>query len=143
MSQEFENELEESGSTFTTKAPKAVNGDSKRGILPGTKPEGWEITLPNPVFSLNLDELAAKMGPEKLLAMAKAMWVIKAQAAIRAMAEAGISDEEISIKMQSWNPGDRLTEKLSPEQAILKNFGNMTPEQKARVMASLEQIASS
>lgn len=125
------------GMTITTRAPKAEKGDPEKGIQP-TKPEGWSITLPDPTAGLSLDELIAKYGEEKIKELAVAQFIVKFQAAIRTMAQQGRDDAEIAQVMAEWKPGDKIAEeKLTAEQKILKNFGNMTPEQKAELMAKL------
>lgn len=130
-------QAEVEGATITTKAPKAEKGDPEKGKMP-TKPEGWSMTLPDPTAGLSLEELIEKYGEEKIKELAVAQFVVKFQAAIRTMAENGRADEDIAQTMSTWKPGDKISEeKLTTEQKILKNFGNMTPEQRAELMAKL------
>lgn len=117
------------GQTITTTAPKAVEE--------GKKPEGWSITLPDPFIVDSLEELAQKYGPEQVLASAQQQLRVKMQAAIRAMAVAGRSDEEIQAVMESWRPGDKLGLGGDPLAAAMKNFGNMSPEQREQFMQML------
>lgn len=118
------------GATITTRAPKAEES--------GKKPEGWNITLADP-FTGELDELAEKYGKEVVAAAAAAQLRVRFQSAVRSLAEAGKSDEDITATMASWKPGDKLGLGGDPQATILKNFGNMTPEQRA---ALLEQLAA-
>lgn len=127
MSQNEETQMQ----SITTSAPKAVEK--------GSKPEGWSITIPDPFVAESLDDLAAKYGAEVVLNAAQQQLRVKAQAAIRAMAEAGKSDEEITSTMETWKPGDRLGLGGNPMEIVLKNFGSMTPEQRAVIM---ERLAS-
>lgn len=119
------------GQTITTRAPKASSA--------GKKPEDWAITLPDP-FLGDLDTLTAKYGSEVITAAAQQQLRIRFQAAVRALAEAGKSDEEITATMASWKPGDRLGLGGDPKATILKNFGNMTPEQKAELIRQLSEM---
>ena len=136
MSQtELENGNGMEGATITTRAPKAEKSEKK--------PENWSITLPDPTAGLTLEEMANKFGEEKVNELAKANFIIRFQSAIRSMAEAGKSDEEIAATMQSWKPGDKVLDGTKdPEQSILKNFGNMTPEQRAELMAKLSAMSA-
>lgn len=119
------------GQTITTRSPKAVES--------GKKPEGWSISLPDP-FLGSLEELAEKYGPEVVAESARAQLRVKFQAAVRALAEAGKGDEEISGTMSSWKPGDRLGLGGDPQAVILKNFGNMTAEQRAALIEQLSKM---
>lgn len=128
------------GQTITTRAPKAEKGDPSKGKMP-TKPEGWVITLPDPFSGLTLEELCAKYGEDKIRELAVAQAIVKFQGAIRTMAEQGRPDEEIAEVMSGWKPGDKVGEgRMSPEQQIVKNFGNMTPEQRAELIAKLSAM---
>lgn len=121
------------GQTITTRAPKAIDS--------GKKPEGWSISLADP-FLGSLEELIDKYSVEVITEAARQQLRIKYQAAVRQLAEAGKSDEEISGTMANWKPGDRLGLGGDPQAVILKNFGNMTPEQKASLMKQLMDMAS-
>lgn len=123
--------VETEGQTITTRSPKAVES--------GKKPEGWSISLPDP-FLGSLEELAEKYGPEVVAESARAQLRVKFQAAVRSLAEAGKADEEISSTMSSWKPGDKLGIGGDPQAVILKNFGNMTPEQRAALIEQLSQM---
>lgn len=123
--------VETEGQTITTRSPKAVES--------GKKPEGWSISLPDP-FLGSLEELAEKYGPEVVAESARAQLRVKFQAAVRSLAEAGKADEEISSTMSSWKPGDKLGLGGDPQAVILKNFGNMTPEQRAALIEQLSQM---
>lgn len=127
-----ENEvIETEGQTITTKAPKAVEK--------GKKPEGWTITLADP-FLGDFEELSNKYGAEVVVEAARAQLRVKFQSAVRSLAEAGKSDEEISSTMASWKPGDKLGLGGDPQALILKNFGNMSPEQRAALIAQLSAM---
>lgn len=128
MSQATEN-IE--GQTITTRSPKAVES--------GKKPEDWSISLPDP-FLGSLDELSEKYTPEVIAECARAQLRVKFQAAVRSLAEAGKPDEEISSTMSSWKPGDKLGIGGDPQAIIMKNFGNMTPEQRAQLIAQLSAM---
>lgn len=129
MSQQNEN-ME--GQTITTSAPKAVAN--------GKKPEGWSLTIADPFVAETLDELAEKYGQEVILTAAQQQLRVKAQSAIRAMAEAGKPDEEIIATMQTWKPGDKLGLGGDPMAVVMKNFGNMSPEQRQMLMEQLAAI---
>lgn len=132
MARQIETEVVETeGQTITTRSPKAVES--------GNKPEGWSISLPDP-FLGSLEELAEKYGPEVVAESARAQLRVKFQAAVRSLAEAGKPDEEISATMSSWKPGDKLGLGGDPQAVILKNFGNMTPEQRAALIEQLSQM---
>lgn len=118
------------GTSITTKAPKAVES--------GKKPEGWSISLPDPFAEKSLDELKEAFGEEPVCAAAIAQLRVKYQAAVRSLAEAGKSDEEIASTMSTWKPGDKLGLGGDPTANILKNFGNMSPEQQAQIIAQLQ-----
>lgn len=124
-------EVEAEGQSITTRAPKAVES--------GKKPEGWKISLPDP-FLGELEPLAEKYGAEVVAECARAQLRVKFQAAVRALAEGGKSDEEITSTMATWKPGDKLGLGGDPQAVILKNFGNMTPEQRAELIAQLSQM---
>lgn len=127
-----ENENITEGQSITTSAPKAVAN--------GKKPEGWSLTISDPFLAESVDELVEKYGPEVVLTAAQQQLRVKAQAAIRSMAEAGIEDEEIINRMASWKPGDKLGLGGDPVAATLKNFGNMSPEQREALIAQLMEI---
>ena len=133
MARPIENEAVEAveGQTITTRAPKAVEKEKK--------PEGWSISLPDP-FLGSLEELGEKYGAEVVAEAARAQLRIKFQAAVRSLAEAGRSDEEITSTMASWKPGDKLGLGGDPQALILKNFGNMTPEQRAALIEQLSKM---
>lgn len=124
------------GNTISTRAPKAVEK--------GKKPAGWVLTLPNPVSEMTLEDMLAEFGEAKVMELAKASYATKFQAAVRTMAEQGRPDEEIERFMVSeWKPGVKIQEvKLTPEEAILKNFGNMSPEQQAKLIDILAKRAN-
>lgn len=140
MSQVQENGMVFEGETITTSAPQAISGNEKRGIAPLTKPEGWSITLPNPVAGKTLDEVVALYGEDKVLELFNGKLIIDFQGAVRGMAERGRSDDEIREVMANWKPGQKVNTPVSPQQAILKNFGSMTPEQKAELIAQLTAL---
>ena len=120
------------GQTITTRAPKAETS--------GKKPEGWSISLPDP-FLGELEELGEKFGAEVVAEAARAQLRVKFQAAVRSLAEVGKSDEEITSTMANWKPGDKLGLGGDPQAVILKNFGNMTAEQRAQLLAMLSAQA--
>lgn len=113
------------GQTITTKAPKAVE-----------KGKGWSITLPDPFSDLSLAELVERYSEDTVRSMATSQLRIRFQAAVRTLAEANKSDDEIRSTMNSWKPGDRLTSG-DPQAVIMRNFGNMTPEQRAALISQL------
>lgn len=132
MSQVDTNEvqdMEEVATTISTKAPKAVQK--------GTKPEGWEITLPNPYAGKSLEQLAEAYGTERVANYAVAQLTVRFQSAVRSLAVAGKSDEEIAKTMETWKPGDRLSSGMSME-SIVRSFDSMTPEQQAQLFAMLQ-----
>lgn len=124
-------EMAVEGQSITTRSPKAVES--------GKKPEGWAISLPDP-FLGSLEELAEKYGQEVVAESARAQLRVKFQAAVRALAEAGKDDDEISSTMANWKPGDRLGLGGDPQSVILKNFGNMTAEQRAALIEQLSKM---
>lgn len=126
-------ELATEGQTITTRAPKAVEK--------GKKPEDWSISLADP-FLGDLEELSAKYGAEVIAESARAQLRVKFQGAVRSLAEAGKSDDEIEATMKNWKPGDKLGLGGDPEAVILKNFGNMSPEQRAQLLAMLSAQAN-
>lgn len=115
------------GQTITTKASK--DADSRA------------ITLPDP-FLGELEELEERYGKEVVAEAARAQLRVKFQAAVRSLLKANKSDEEISSVMASWKPGDKLGLGGDPQAMILKNFGNMTPEQRAQLIAQLSAIGA-
>lgn len=115
------------GQTITTKASKEADSRS--------------ITLPDP-FLGELEELEEKYGKEVVAEAARAQLRVKFQAAVRSLLKANKSDEEISSVMASWKPGDKLGLGGDPQAMILKNFGNMTPEQRAQLIAQLSAIGA-
>lgn len=115
------------GQTITTKASKEADSRS--------------ITLPDP-FLGELEELEEKYGKEVVAEAARAQLRVKFQAAVRSLLRANKSDEEISSVMASWKPGDKLGLGGDPQAMILKNFGNMTPEQRAQLIAQLSAIGA-
>lgn len=115
------------GQTITTKASKDADSRS--------------ITLPDP-FLGELEELEEKYGKEIVAEAARAQLRVKFQAAVRSLLKANKSDEEISSTMSSWKPGDKLGLGGDPQAMILKNFGNMTPEQRAQLIAQLSAIGA-
>ena len=119
-----------SRTTVTTRAPKAEKS--------GKKPAEWSIEL-NHGLPEEFDELVEKLGEKTVYALAFAQYIIGFQSAVRRLAEAGKSDDEISNTMQNWKPGDRLGLGGDPIQRTLANFGNLTPEQQAQLM---QQLAS-
>lgn len=122
---------ETEGQTITTRAPKAVES--------GKKPEDWSISLADP-FLGSLEELSDQYGAETIADCARAQLRVKFQSAVRSLAEAGKTDDEISSTMSSWKPGDKLGLGGDPQALILKNFGNMSPEQRAALIAQLSQM---
>lgn len=124
-------DMQAEGQTITTRSPKAVEA--------GKKPEGWAISLPDP-FLGSLEELAEKYGQEVVAESARAQLRVKFQSAVRALAEAGKEDGEISATMANWKPGDRLGLGGDPQAVILKNFGNMTAEQRAALIEQLSKM---
>lgn len=119
------------GQTITTRSPKAIES--------GKKPEGWSTSLPDP-FLGDLEALSEKYGAEVVAESARAQLRVKFQAAVRSLAEAGKSDEEIASTMASWKPGDKLGLGGDPQAVIMKNFGNMTPEQRAALIEQLSKM---
>lgn len=115
------------GQTITTKASKDADSRS--------------ITLPDP-FLGELEELEERYGKEVVAEAARAQLRVKFQAAVRSLLKANKSDEEISSVMASWKPGDKLGLGGDPQAMILKNFGNMTPEQRAQLIAQLSAIGA-
>lgn len=115
------------GQTITTKASKDADSRS--------------ITLPDP-FLGELEELEERYGKEVVAEAARAQLRVKFQAAVRSLLRANKSDEEISSVMASWKPGDKLGLGGDPQAMILKNFGNMTPEQRAQLIAQLSAIGA-
>lgn len=126
-----ENANDFEGQSISTRAPKAVEK--------GVKPEGWNITLPDP-FLGSLDELTKQYGEDVIAELARAQLRVKFQAAVRSLAEAGKSDDEISATMKNWKPGDRLGLGGDPISNIQKNFGNLSPEERARLIAQLQDM---
>ena len=119
------------GQTITTRSPKAIES--------GKKPEDWSISLPDP-FLGDLEALSEKYGAEVVAESARAQLRVKFQAAVRSLAEASKSDEEIASTMASWKPGDKLGLGGDPQAVIMKNFGNMTPEQRAALIEQLSKM---
>lgn len=126
-----ESTVDVEGQTITTRSPKAIES--------GKKPEDWSISLPDP-FLGDLEALSEKYGAEVVAESARAQLRVKFQAAVRSLAEAGKSDEEIASTMASWKPGDKLGLGGDPQAVIMKNFGNMTPEQRAALIEQLSKM---
>lgn len=134
MSQNEAMEVEatqEDPTTVTTRAPKAVTS--------GYKPEGWSITLPHNLAE-NLQDLITQFGEQMVYDNAFAQIIVGFQGAVRRMAEANKTDDEIREVMASWKPGMRLGLGGDPIQKTLANFGNLSPEQQAAFMKQLADI---
>ena len=119
------------GQTITTRAPKAVEK--------GVKPAEWSITLADP-FLGDLQDLLTKFGDEAVVEAARAQLRIKFQSAVRSLAEAGREDNEISTIMSAWKPGTPLNTGGDPVANVMKNYGNMSAEQRAQLKALLQQM---
>lgn len=119
--------------SITIKAPKAVEK--------GRKPEDWSITFESPILGMDLAEMAQTLGEAKLTELAKAQYKISFQQAVRGLAERGESDEAITEIMTNWKPGDvlRSDQPRDPLSAAMRNYGNMSPEQKAAFIKMLEE----
>ena len=126
-----ENEGSVSRTTVTTKAPKA--------IASGNKPEGWSIELPHNLPE-SIDDMISTFGAETVYNAAFAQIIVGFQAAVRRLAEAGKSDEEIISTMATWKPGMRLGLGGDPIARTLANFGNLSPEQQAELLAKLATL---
>lgn len=132
MSQEDFQETGVGQAEITTSAPS-------KAIQSGAKPDGWKITLPNPFYGLTLEQLCERIGQDRVLDYALQKLVISFQAAVRAAAEKGMPDEEIATKMANWQPGQRLGGGVTSFD-IIKNFGNMSKEQKDALLARLNSM---
>ncbi len=113
---------------ITTRSPKAVTA--------GHKPEGWEISLEHG-FADNLQDLCGQFGEQAVFDAAFSQFVVGFQGAVRRMAEAGKSDDEIKETMANWKPGMRLGLGGDPIARTIANFGNLSPEKQAEVYAAL------
>ena len=120
-----------SKTTIFTRAPKAVAS--------GAKPADWIIELPHGLPE-ELTELVEKLTEPVVYQLACAQYVIAFQSAVRRLAEAGKTDDEIASVMQTWKPGERLGIGGDPIQRTLANFGNLTREQQAELMAKLSAM---
>lgn len=133
---------EETGATETqtaivTRAPKAEEK--------GVKPSGWSISIPAKFLNMDLRQLEENYGADSIAELAIASMTIKFQATVRNLALAGRSDSFITETMESWKPGDKIQAsdgRLSME-AIVKNFGNMTPEQQQQLFEKLRESQAS
>lgn len=126
-----ENEGSLSRTTVTTKAPKA--------IAAGHKPEGWSIELPHNLPD-TLDDMITAFGADTVYSSAFAQIIVGFQAAVRRLAEAGKSDDEIASTMLTWKPGMRLGLGGDPIARTLANFGNLSPEQQADLLQKLASM---
>lgn len=117
-----------SKTTVTTKAPKA--------IAAGHKSEGWSIELQHNLPD-NLEDMITTFGADVVYNNAFAQIIVGFQSAVRRLAEAGKSDDEIASTMAEWRPGMRLGLGGDPIAKTLANFGNLSPEQQADLMQKL------
>lgn len=120
-----------SKTTVFTRAPKAVSS--------GKKPEGWIIELEHGLPE-DLDGLVEKLTETVVYQLACAQYIIGFQNAVRSLAKAGKTDEEIRNVMSTWKPGERLGLGGDPIQRTLANFGNLNKEQQAELMAKLASM---
>ncbi len=139
MSQEMENV---GANVIITRAPKAYpTYDSDGNIIKaGTKPDGWSITLEHN-FPDTLDGMTEQYGETAIYNMAFSQLRIDFQGAVRRLAEAGKSDDEIKETMATWQPGQKLS--LGSRDSLDKlesSWGNMTPEQQAQYKLRLEAL---
>ena len=67
---------------------------------------------------------------------------VTAQAALRALMEKGLTDEDIQSKMDAWKPGVALERTVDPVAALLAKFGKMPAEEQAKLLADLQSRAN-
>jgi hypothetical protein len=118
-------ETTEGGRKLTTsKAKKAVNGETRHSTV--------YLDLGG-----NLQEASARFGEAVVFDLYRRSAVIKAQAQQRAMIEAGKTDTEINSFFTNWNPSVKASVPKDPKAEIARNFQGLTPEEKRKMLADL------
>ena len=112
-------------STIKTKAPKAVNK--------GGKPANWEIELSHNIAD-HLAGLIEQFGAQAVYDAAFSSLVIKFQAEVRRLAEAGIADEEIQKTMRLWGLGQK------PLTRFFTQFNSLSKEQQTELLEKMANI---
>lgn len=97
------------------------------------------IVLQDPFAGKDYASLCEVYGEDQVLESAVAQLRVKFQASVRGMMKAGKDDDAISSEMASWKPGQRANFGADPKAVIMRNFGNLTPEQRAQLIALLQQ----
>jgi hypothetical protein len=94
-------------------------------------------------FGSNCDEAVEKFGDEAVFSAFVSKSVITAQSAMRRFMEAGLSDEEIQAKMDTWKPGVAMERTVDPVAALMGKFGSMTAEEQQELLSKLQARAAS
>lgn len=89
-------------------------------------------------FGTDLDEMVKKFDKQTAFTNARANMKIVAQAAMRRLIQAGKTQDEITSIMKSWKPGVTLERTVDPKAAILAQWKNYSPEEKAAFLAELK-----
>lgn len=101
------------------------------------------MSFVDPFTGKTLKELIDSYTEDVILGAVMSELRTKFQTAVRGMAEAGRSDEEIAQAMLTWKPGERVRTAATPQASILKNWGSLTPEQQAEILDKLSSIKGS
>jgi hypothetical protein len=92
-------------------------------------------------FGANLDEASNIFGADMIYKGFTRQAVIQLQSNLRRWMAAGLSNEEIAVKTSEWKPG--MVERATPadtSKKLLEKFGKMGPEEKAGLIAALQQM---
>jgi len=93
-------------------------------------------------FGANLEAAIEKFGEDVVMSGFVSKSVITAQAAMRRFMEAGLSDEDVQAKMDSWKPGVAMERTIDPVAALMGKFGSMSPEEQSDLLAKLQARAN-
>ncbi len=88
-------------------------------------------------FGANLDEAVQKFGGEVIYEDFIDSAVITLQSAMRSMARAKKTDEEIATALAEWKPGVSRRGKTDPIAGLMARFGKMTPEKQQELIEKL------
>lgn len=89
-----------------------------------------------------LAELVKKFGEQVVETAANAQLIISLQAYMRRLIEAGKGKEEIQKEVDNWSPGVRSVVRQTPFERAASSLDKLTPEERASLLAKLQQLAA-
>ncbi|CAK0747286.1 hypothetical protein CCP1ISM_2710001 [Azospirillaceae bacterium] len=92
-------------------------------------------------FGENLAQASAIFGDDMIYKGFVRQAVIQLQSNLRRWMTAGLSDDEIKAKTAEWKPG--MVERATPadtSKKLIEKFAKMGPEEKAGLIAALQQM---